>query len=410
MKKRRTENPKIYLAIDNCFASKRWTHPFEWMRIVQEIGLKYIEASADTECDPLYLGEAFINDWVWDVKQQCEKTGCIIKNLYSGHGTYATSGLSHYDRRVIERFRDSWMKAQMDTAQKLSAGFGFFAHGFDEELLQDNTIYEAKLNELYDTLAELAIYAKHIGISYVSIEQMYSPHQPPWTLNDMSQLFREVYKRSGAPFYTTLDLGHMNGQQYFVKPTKPMVTKWLDLARTGKKPHGIWLGSEYAHNIFNQAAMSLINPKQALDLIMEDISVHPHLFSEPRDWNINEWVGRFGCYAPIIHLQQNDGKSSPHWPFSNEYNEKGIIKAEEIIKALGNAFCQPEDAKMPPKCTEIVLTLEPFIGTAGNTYDLRENLALSVEYWRKWVPRDGMLLSEVLDNASLSLCNDTDRI
>ena len=113
-------DPKIYLAIDNCFASKRWTQPREWMRVIRELGLTGVEASADTECDPLYMGAEFTRDWIEDVKRQCAQTGCVVRNVYSGHGTYATSGLSHYDRRVTERFRDAWMKAQMDTGDRLN--------------------------------------------------------------------------------------------------------------------------------------------------------------------------------------------------------------------------------------------------------------------------------------------------
>lgn len=57
---------------------------------------------------------------------------------------------------------------------------------------------------------------------------------------------------------------------------------------------------------------------------------------------------------------------------------------------------------MPPKCGEVVMTLEPFIGTAGNTYDLRADLDISVRYWREWIPRDGMPLSEILDRHDLA--------
>ena len=47
------KDPKIYLAIDNCFGSKRWTEPREWMDTIKSLGVYYVEASADTECDPL---------------------------------------------------------------------------------------------------------------------------------------------------------------------------------------------------------------------------------------------------------------------------------------------------------------------------------------------------------------------
>lgn len=31
--------PKLYLAIDNCFASKRWTEPAEWADVIRDLGL-----------------------------------------------------------------------------------------------------------------------------------------------------------------------------------------------------------------------------------------------------------------------------------------------------------------------------------------------------------------------------------
>ena len=51
--------PRIYLAIDNCFASKRWSTPADWMKVISDAGIYYVEASADNECDPLYSGTDF---------------------------------------------------------------------------------------------------------------------------------------------------------------------------------------------------------------------------------------------------------------------------------------------------------------------------------------------------------------
>ena len=79
--------PKIFLAIDNCFATKRWCEPGEWMRVIKDLGIRYVEASADNEIDPLYSCPAFINDWVKQVRRESEKSGVRVVNLYSGHGT-----------------------------------------------------------------------------------------------------------------------------------------------------------------------------------------------------------------------------------------------------------------------------------------------------------------------------------
>ena len=68
-------DPKIFLAVDNCFASKRWTEHDEWMDVIKRLGLYYVEASADTECDPLYMGADYMKRWVDKVNSASEKTG-----------------------------------------------------------------------------------------------------------------------------------------------------------------------------------------------------------------------------------------------------------------------------------------------------------------------------------------------
>lgn len=388
-------DPIIYLGIDNCFASKRWVRPTEWTRVVRDLGLKYVEASADTECDPLYMGPEFTKRWIEDTRDACAKSGIVVKNVYSGHGTYATCGLSHYDPQVTRRFLDQWMKAQVDTAKALGAGFGFFAHGFEELLLQDDKLYVEKLDELYNTLSDLAAYSKTQGVDYVGIEQMYSPHQPPWRISDVEELMREVYRRSGAPFYITADLGHMNGQQYFQKPDAELVERAILSAREGTPIRRLWLGSVAAHDTYKRAVAGEISTSAAVAAILRDVEAHPHLFAQPEDASNDAWVRRAGCYSPIIHLQQTDGKSSPHWTFTPENNRNGIVKPEAFLRALKASYEQPNDPAMPPKCGEITLTFEPFIATAGNTFDLLDDIAESVRCWRKWVPRDGVLLSEI---------------
>lgn len=391
-------NPKIYLGIDNCFASKRWAQPREWMSVIRDIGIKYIEASADTECDPMYLGIDFTRRWIDDVKENAEKTGLVIKNLYSGHGTYATCGLTHYDPDIRARFLNLWMKPQTDTAAALGAGFGFFAHGIEESILNNSDAYSQMIRSLYESLSELAVYAKETGVRYIGLEQMYSPHQPPWTIRGTVALLENVYALSHSPFYITLDLGHMNGQQYFRMPDEKAIKNAITSAQAGYPPRRAWFGSHKAHEIYKKACSGEISTNTAVSQILKDADSRPHLFSSPEDSDISEWVCALGRYSPIIHLQQSDGKSSPHWPFTKECNKKGIVNLKQILKDLHLSYANNDNDNMPPPCDEIVLTLEPFISTAGNTYDLLNDLAESVYYIRNLVPRDGMLLSEIIAN------------
>ena len=260
---------------------------------------------------------------------------------------------------------------------------------------EDDALYVEKLNELYDTLSELAAYAKARGVDYVGIEQMYSPHQPPWRIADAEELMREVYRRSGAPFYITADLGHMNGQQYFLRPDAEYIEAAILRAREGTPARRLWLGSVRAHDLYKRAVAGETGVAAAVRAILEDVAAHPHLFAEPTDASNDAWVRRTGCYSPIIHLQQTDGKSSPHWTFTPENNRNGIVKPEAFLRALKAAYLMPDDPAMPPKCGEITLTFEPFIATAGNTFDLLDDIAESVRCWRRWIPRDGMRLHEI---------------
>lgn len=389
-------DPKLYLGIDNCFAYKRWTTPEGWMRVIHDLGLKYVEASADTELDPLYMGPEHTARWIGMAQEEGPKHDIVIKNVYSGHGTYATAGIAHWAPEVRRRFVDDWMKKQIDTANAFGAGFGFFAHGFDEMYLQSHDAYMEKLDELYGTLAEISAYAKETGMKYVGLEQMYTPHMPPWTIGGAGLLVQEVSRRSGAPFYLTIDLGHMNGQQYFQRPDAERVADWIEMARSGMPQKRVWVGSAKAMKLYRAAVRGEMDTQEAISRILSDVEANPHLFAREQDGDIWAWVTALGQYSPIVHLQQSDGKSSPHWPFSAKYNQKGVCSGEKLMRSLAAAYARPAYEDMPPACDEIVLTLEPFMGTAGNVYDLLDELEESVAYWRRFVPRDGMTLSEAV--------------
>lgn len=64
------EYPRVYLAIDNCFASKRWTEPAEWLGVIKDMGVRFVEASADNECAPLYGDADYLKGWQKQIKNK----------------------------------------------------------------------------------------------------------------------------------------------------------------------------------------------------------------------------------------------------------------------------------------------------------------------------------------------------
>lgn len=387
-------DPKIYLAVDNCFASKRWTEPSEWMDVISSIGLSYVEASADTECDPLYMGSEYMKRWSDKVNKASLNTGVKVANLYSGHGTYATLGLAHTDPIVRERFLNDWLKPMSLTAASVNAGLGFFCHAFSDSVLQSSLRYNEFVENLYNSLAELAAYADSCGCRPIGVEQMYSPHQIPWTVSGARKLIKEVVSRSGgSPFYITVDVGHQSGQRKFIKPSRKDIEKYIENKLSGDKTSELWLGSKKAFELFEST--DSVNA-DIIDLIENDMSEHPYMFAEYDDGDTYKWLSELGCYSPIIHLQQTNGVSSSHLPFTKECNEKGIITGDKVLRSLNDAYLQTDCCSMPVKPEEVYLTLEMFTGTADINRAALMRMRESVEYWRQFIPEDGLKLSELI--------------
>jgi D-erythrulose 1-phosphate 3-epimerase len=393
--------PKIYLAIDNCFASKRWTQPFEWMEVISEMGLNYIEASADNECDPLYMGTEYMKDWVKQVKDAEKATGAKVVNLYSGHGTYATLGLAHTDKRIRDRFLKDWLMPMTQTAGELGAGLGFFCHAFSDSVLQDPLKYNEAKEDLYARLSELSSFAADNMQGYIGVEQMYTPHQIPWTIEGTKELVKEVYSRSKNPFYVNIDLGHQSGQYKFRKPDANQLRELISEYRTnGNKLREKWLGPLSAYQEFAEIVTNKTNEEQGVKNLQSILEDYPHMFAEDRDGNTYKWLEKLACYSPIIHLQQTDGRTSGHWPFTAEYNKKGIIDGGKVLKAIYAANSKVRSSEYPSKVDSIYLTIEVFSSTASLNEDIKARIIETVEYWRKFVPNDGENLDTIISRMS----------
>lgn len=370
--------PRIYLAIDNCVFYKRWTRPDEWAEKIFNLGLRYIEASADTELDPLYMGKHYLRDWVESVQEAEQKYGVKVCNLYSGHGTYTTLGLAHTEESVRKHMIEDWFFPMAEITGRLNCGMGFFAHAFNHTILQDHDEYARYVDILTDALAQINRYAHSVGCGHLAIEQMYTPHQYPWRRNETKRLIADVSRRSGYNFYFTEDVGHHHPK--FLRPTK----------ETFIRGENVWLGSDNAFRLHREHGMD------AWDQIEADMDKNQHLFTAKTDCECYETLKQLGCYSPIIHLQQTSGQQSAHLPFTPKENERGIITGEKILRALKESYDQPVDGTMPERVSDIYLTLELFSGTTSIMTEVLDDCAASVAYWRRFIPEDGLPLDELV--------------
>lgn len=333
-------DPRVYLSLDNCFAKKRWAMPEDWAPVVADLGIRYVELSADTEADPMYMGSTYLQRWDDSVAQACERWGLQVASLYSGHGSYTTLGLLHPDTAVVERLLSKWVFPAIHRSSRFGAAFGFFFHAVPEHALHNRELYDQEIRRLTETMMRIADEAARCNPAVpIALEQMYTPNQPPWRIQDSQELLHHVHSTTGSPLYITVDTGHAWAQRRFVGTA----------------------GVHHAH--------------------VEDADPYA-------------WLAQLGAWSPIIHLQQTDLSGSGHWPFTAEKNARGVITGDAVLKAISQA---DTTILATPPCEDIFLTLEMFAGTADDSSDLLQSLDESVRYWRQFIPEDGMRLSQLLD-------------
>ncbi len=388
--------PKIYLAIDNCVASKRWCEPNHWMNLFADCGVYYVEASADNEIDPLYTSPAYLDDWADSVLADADRTGVKVANLYSGHGTYATLGFAHPDVRIRNRIHHDWLDRMVDLAAKMNAGLGFFCHAFDQNTLNTPERYAFARKDLVSRLAELAAYAESKKLDSIGVEQMYTPHQLPWTVENSAALMRDCFARNNKNMYITIDTGHQSGQRKFAVRDDDAMKTVFDSIREHGRAEGVYLGSAAAEKEIVAGALNGASDAALLEIVKADRAAYPWLYSVDSDGDTYRWLEELGAYSPIVHLQQTDGKASAHQPFNAKCNAAGIIKGDKVLRAIKAAYDKNVDEAMPARCDKIVLTLEVFAGTADLTCDIINKISDSVQYWRNFIPRDGLPLDQLV--------------
>lgn len=389
-------DPIISIGIDNCFALKRWVTPSEWSRVIREMGLRYVECVADLEIEPLLTPMTCHDDWIEAVNEQKAMHGVEVVMMYSNDSTYNTAGFTHPDPRIRAHYVERWFDEFLRIAGAIGADAGYYVQGLPEQQLYDKRCYRAAQEHSYSCMVRVGQLAEAHGVKKVALEQMYTPHQTPFTIESMRQLMQKMLREGHYPLYLTEDVGHHC--PFYLPPTEETLRQgFRRYCRDGYIP--LWLGSLRAQGLFTgeRAAGRTELRKETVQAILEDAQENMHLFAAERDTDCYQWLRALGCWSPVIHLQQTDGTHSSHAPFSPENNERGVIHPVKLLRALKDAYEQPEDLSMPPRCERIYLIQEMYLSTKDIGYQGLYRLGWSTDYLRRFVPRDNMPLSELLE-------------
>jgi sugar phosphate isomerase/epimerase len=299
---------KLILGVDLSFAKKRWPLPEEWLDIVKnQLGLSCVEFDTDF-LDPLFISEPTWMDIACQTRKLAADYGVEIHNYFTGAMTHCVNLLSHPDERIrLDGMR--WCEKAIQLAGKLGArGIGGHFDTITSNDLNDPRRYKLRVDDLVTSFHHLSKLAGDAGQEFILWEQIYAPCEMPYTIDQSREFMARLNDGAHVPIPLVIDLGHMCCQNF-------------------------------AHK-------------------SEDIDPY-------------EWLRQLGHMTSVVHLQQCSGTGSSHWPFTKEYNARGIIDARKTIEAINESGAR-----------EMYLFFEIFFSLTQTDQQILDQMKESVDYWR----------------------------
>jgi len=300
---------RFVLAINNCFAVKRWPNPEDWSNIVaNELGLKIVQFSYDL-LDPRTT-EPALSAMISRIKRIINKYGITIHSTFTGLAAYSYNLLAHPDPLMRADAFDWYVRA-IEIASKLRAEAtgGHIGALSWVDYLNDRR-REFLINAVTNSLIRLSSIAKDKGLKMLLWEPMPVVREPPHTIDQAKKLLNIVNSESDLPIRLCIDLGH--------------------------------------------ACAWRVDRKEDLD---------PYA-----------WLRELGAFSPVVHVQQTDGRADRHWPFTEEYNKRGIIKPDKVLDAIEDSGAK-----------EVLLVLEIIHPFEEREEKVLRDIKESVEYWKKYI-------------------------
>lgn len=300
------------LIANNGFTTEDYPYPEVWCGVIKDMGLKKLEYFAD-HMDPL-LFRPVVRDrskFFQDTVRAIENAGLEVWSGATARVSYLQNMLSHPwpDMRAVAM---DWMRAFID--QAVALGAPYISGHYDVIPKPDvERSLHACIDRMCDSLVEVSHYGKQQGLKAIFIEVMHRAQIQPYTIEGARYILNRCNASSSIPVYLHYDVGH----SAFVK-------------------------NDPAHT--------------------------------ERDRDIYEWLRTpFGANEMLlVHQQQSDDKASHHWPFTADYNARGIVDGRKCIEAVeesGVKHCVFSIEVLFPRSTHIDVIRRELVGTA--------------DYWRK---------------------------
>lgn len=195
-----------------------------------------------------------------------------ISSTFTGIIAYFQNMLVH-PNPMIRKYALEYYKEAIEITAKIGAkttGGHFLSFALKD--FYDEARKKYLLESFFESMHYLSKFAKINGLESLTWEHMPSPYEPPHTIDEVHNLFREVNSNSEVPVYLCFDLGHTT----------------------------------------------------AFDL------------TDDKDKNVYNVLEKVLPYTNMLHLQQCDGIGDRYWPFTPEFNSQGIIEPKKILQIIND--------------------------------------------------------------------------
>jgi len=294
------------------FTTEDYPEPEVWAGVLARAGLTEFEYFAD-HLEPILFRRVIRreSEFLQATRAAIAANGLSVWSGATARISYLLNMLNHPYADMREEALE-WCKAFIDLTVKLGGRYisGHYDCMSKRDLAEN---FEEAIRRMIDGMVRASEYAAEKGLEAIFLEQMHRPQLQPNTIERGHRLLEVINRRSAVPVYMHLDLGH-------------------------------------AAPVFDDPA-------------------HGPRDKDPYAWLAERWGEN---RIVLIHAQQSDRQASRHWPFTPEYNARGIIDARRSLEALASSGVE-----------EAVIALEILFARGTPIETVEPAIVESAAYWRQ---------------------------
>jgi len=232
----------------------------------------------------------------------------------------------------------------------------------------------------------LTIYTTFTGLSFYSFNQLLHPdirirEQALRFCEEVILMTSELgVKATGGPLgaFSVKDFNNPKRREYLTNYLIESLQYLADFASSLGQKYLLWEPTPLSRELTEtrektQRFYEQVNKDAKIPILFcLDVGHQCIRDASEKDKDPYTWIKQFAHISPVIHIQQTDGAFDRHWPFTSEYNRKGIIDLQKVVQAINQSQAE-----------EVVLVLEVVHPFEEDENKVLSDIKESINYWKK---------------------------